>query len=860
MEKDITAYKNQQLLPALHGIFDTAFSELEPRRVSRGWESCHHLDGTRDGAGAVVTYLYDNNEGWAHDHARGESVNLVDLYMNLHGGDFLSAVQTLSDMCGLKVPEMDSEEWAEYKRTQENRETATRVFRKALKGETPEAAKVMAYLSERGWTADDIAKAQLGLSSTAALDEIERSGGDSRPYRVKAKVGDKVVGSVGTTHLLAIPQTSGGHQVGHKFREVGADTGQKYVNAYKTHKGEAFAYLTIGVRDAVIVEGELDALHAQVRGISNVVATMGGGATAAQVRDALKRGVERFTLLFDNDTRGAGFTADTIKQLRAAGVRDIYITQKATEEGEKDGKSMPYDCKDIDEFFAKGHTKAEFDGIIANAVPYFLHDFFRLKERFADLNEEKGGLTMKEREDFLKQTEEIYDDMEQKDTPLLLKHIRDVAPSLLVDMDGWEEHLMQGYFRKQERTRAEEVRKALADMQAAANAGDTDRAVRLMKDTAKAVGGLTMEAQFTKSFTPPTIAEVGVMLSEVNKGLPTGFVFKKGHNETTLTLNAGLTFVCGYTGHGKTSFLNCLALNEATRCIQLNGGDKVLYFSYEIDKPRLIRNFLNTYVNDPNLNNDGSEDAILSYFRGEGDRYFQKSHYGNFVKKQEEFLRGYISSGVITIVGENYKAETLLDGIKFHLNACKHKVSAVFIDYAQLLYSEVFVRQRTEEIKKIVNDIKDFANAERLPFVLAAQFNREIYSPTDLVSNNIGEGGDFERIADTCIGLFNLTKLLSNGHERDTATKKLLAPMLFFDDSDRKNYLKADVAPIDGKAFVRLMKRRNGYYPIDMLFDWTGATQYIKPNRPDLLKVETGKLLREEVAAEGQGYNEDLEL
>jgi len=122
---------------------------------------------------------------------------------------------------------------------------------------------------------------------------------------------------------------------------------------------------------------------------------------------------------------------------------------------------------------------------------------------------------------------------------------------------------------------------------------------------------------------------------------------------------------------------------------------------------------------------------------------------------------------------------------------------------------------------------------------MAAQFNREVNSPVSVDTKNIGEGGDFERIADTCIGLFNLKELhpLPSLREEESNAKKLLS------DLGVESYAQGDqLRPIQGKLFVRLMKRRYGYYPLDTILDWEGSTKYIKPNYEKALETEGEQL------------------
>lgn len=319
-------------------------------------------------------------------------------------------------------------------------------------------------------------------------------------------------------------------------------------------------------------------------------------------------------------------------------------------------------------------------------------------------------------------------------------------------------------------------------------------------------------------------ASIGAYIAECGEGIPTGIKFGGGYPGERLTLNAGLTFVCANTGHGTTSFLLNLAINEATRLIHKNLEGSVLYFTYEIDKRRLLIDLLGLYVNDAGLNRGKNpQDAIISYFKGD-KRWINSGHLNGFEQKKDEFFNNYLSSGRLVVVDEPLKVGALLKDIRYYIKT-KGKPSLVCIDYAQLLSSENNYVMRVEEIKQIVTDINNFANNEGIPFVLAAKFNRDVNSPVGVTTNNIGEGGDFERIADTCIGLFNLKALHPVGTIETKATKYILKNL-------GKKYYKDDqpLKPIEGELYVKLMKRRNGVCPLDTLLYWDGHTKHITLN------------------------------
>lgn len=824
----IEAFKEYELFPALYERIDMAFPNLHFTKKGNRWESKYHIsNGEKDSQNKAISFVYANTKFMAIDHSADEKRGLIDLYMSLNGKDFITSLRELAELCNLSLPNSDSEEWREYEQRQANREKANAIFVKALWGETEEAKKVRSYLSSRDWSEEEIKKAELGLITTNIRESL--SDGDSYKGVVRDSNG-KVIGGVGTTHLLTIPYRNGSRLLGFKFREVvEASTGTKYLNSYGLQKSSGLFGIGLGVKDIVIVEGELDALHAQVLGANNVAATTGGRATETQIEDAVKRGVEKFTLLFDNDTRGRSFIKPTIEAIQKAG-GSIYVT------------SLPDGVKDLDEYLTS-HTIDEYKRDIVGeaAQPYSLFLLSDITEKYAEKEEKEGMVTHKDRENFYNEVERLLnsDYIKPYERQDIYTRLEDYEEALNFKVSDFREWADKAYLRKQAKSRADEVRAASTKIQEAVEQGKTDEALKMMRETATEQSAQERAVEYAKVFALSTPQEYATFLSEIREGIPTGFKFTQGRQSEELTLNAGLTFICGYRGHGKTSFLNNIALNEAKRNVALGNGKSVLYFSYEVDKRRLIRDLLNTFVNDAEISRTPS-DTILSFFKGKGAQYFKnerrtdgKTHYENFIAQKDKFLRDYLSSGALEVVDENYKVERLLDAIKYYLSI--RKTSIVCIDYAQLIYSEEYSRQRTEEIKKVVNDIKDFANREGIPFVMAAQFNREVDSPIGVDTKNIGEGGDFERIADTCIGLFNLKELhpLPKAKDEEKEVKRLLT------DLGVATYAPTDsLKPIQGKLFVRLMKRRYGYYPLDTVLEWEGRTKYIKPNYEESLNTQ----------------------
>lgn len=821
-------FKEYSLYPTLWGRIDKAFPEMDFKMRGGYWRSPKHIDGSKSNS-SDQTFVHHKRKDLIKDNG-GRAYSLIDFEMMRSNCDFWTAVKHLCAVCGgLTPPNEDKEEYKAYKEQQENREEANRLFVSALWGGTDGANEVLRYLRDiRRWTDSEIREAELGYVDEAVLSSLP----DSTEFSFTTRDG----GKIGRSHRLTIPYRNGGRIFGFKVRDISKKDGLKYLNTKGLSKSAGLFGIGIGVKDITIVEGELDALHAKVRGAEYVVATTGSAAGEQQIQDAMKRGCKRFTLLFDNDERGRSFIVSTIANIEKQG-------------GEAFVAFLPDDVKDTDEYLAS-HTIKEWENSVKTAVTATEWSYNTMRDRYVELCERQGGnLTIKQREDFFAEVEALLNAPTTKahNREYIFERMRLDEGTLLFKVDDIRAYLDKSYLRAKEKQRTEAVQGAVSQTQELLEGGKVDEAVKLMRETAARQGAQERETEYAKIFAPLAPQELETYLSEIKEGIPTGFKFKQGRNEEALTLNAGLTFICGYRGHGKTSFLNNIALNEAKRNIRLQNGKSVLYFSYEVDKRRLITDLLGTFVNDPLLNRDKNpQDAIIAYFKGV-KRWISTqpmgvgsnlTHLQNFERQKEQFMRDYLSSGALVVVEENYKVERLLDAIRYYLTI--HTPSIVCIDYAQLIYSEDYSRQRTEEIKKVVNDIKDFANRQGIPFVMAAQFNREVSSPVSVDTKNIGEGGDFERIADTCIGLYNLKELKpitgQGGKDEEKEAKKLLQ------DLGVAQYQTGDsLKPIPGKLFVRLLKRRYGYYPLDTILEWEGRTKYITPNDEGALFGQQGQ-------------------
>lgn len=764
---DWEEFRNKVYDRLFEGCITAAFPQMKFTNKGGKWASSHHLDGSRDSAGKEITYVYNDRRFCAQDKARGENVELIELFANLSGLDREGAELRLSEICRVDIPSGGkSSDLDKFNAEQESRAAANKNFQAAIWNGSDEARQALEFFRKR-WNCDDnvIKASGVGIITDEAQKALSGCAKDECKYFGK-----------GRKARITIPFLAGAKLLGFKFRTLDPNDPDenKYINSKGLRKGDHLFGIVDGQKEAIVVESELDTLHAKALGLTTVTATAGGAISEAQAKDAIRRGVNKFILLFDNDTSGYEYIERSVSSVESAakGIGKACNILVA---------SIPANYKDPDEYLAE-HTIDELRAAIDKAQPARLWLY-------------RG---------------EVADN----------------------EIDGFDKYLDR---IEQENARLETAREAADRIKKLADEGRINELAALMFETGSKLRTESEAEEFKRVYASPSGDTFDSLLSNLNKGLPTSYSFKDiGRRDYPLTLDTGITFVCASTGHGKTSFLNCLALDEARRNIALNNGKKVVYFTYEIDKGMLLLDLINTFNNNPDIS-DYPLESIRSYFLGDKDKYFAKhsgSDYYGFVGNVSIFKKDYFMSGALTIIEENYTAEKLLRSLR---QATKENdISLICIDYAQLIYSEEFSRMRTEEIKRIVNEINQFTKETRLPVVMAAQFNRSVNSPLDVSLNAIGEGGDFERIANTAIGLFNLDSLKSTGN--GVEDKKIIDRLsrLGVDCTDANGNIKA----VPNKIYGCLLKRRYAPKGVEYVFDWQGKTKYIKPNNPDAMKLE----------------------
>lgn len=792
MNKEITNFVKEELYPLIFDKADTIFPEMSFKAVHGNWHSPKNIDGTTPKIHRTdKTKITKSNPFRAMENGDGGTKDLISLYMDLnHIGKPIDAIKTLCQLVGLELPEQDSEaaeRYKEYQKKQNEREASLQRQKAALWG--TKGAKHLDYLRSRGWTREDIEAAELGY-----IDEVEAG-------TINAQHG------IGSDYTLSIPLRSGGKLYGFKFRTI-KEISPKYVYLKGTTKKDNLFGLS-GLKkwnDIVVVEGELDALHAQVKGIENVVATSGGALTTELLQSAKEKGIKNVTLLLDNDKAGESFIKKSIEAAEQMGMTAFVATLT--------------DAKDVDEFL-KNHTGEELKSIIDKANTAYIYQLRKMIMEAIDEQGGEGGIISDKNRVELKRKVISLANRTNSETE------RDMILYEFSQCTG-EAITKEALLAEADERRAEEdalMKKketgiALNEAMELYKGGNIEAALAKMKDASTSIKVIDHRKKYSSLLAIPSETEIVERMKNKQNEIPTNYILSKGTEKERLTIPSGaITFFCAPTSHGKSTMLQNIALQVADQTKQ---GETVLYFSFEEDKDAVLLQFLNKSMNTELCNNYHSSTsnnlrALAHYYRTGEDKYIKTDKRIEFHQKKASFMSKYITSGRLRLFYEDFDSAEVIEAIKYLCS--QTKVKCVFIDYIQLLNSNEYRSKRmvrTEELKEMCKDFKNLAVGYDLPIVVAAQLNREATSPLEMHSQNIAEAADLERIANKILCMWNS----SFSAQKEGKNNKEL---------ERFQTERMQLG-VGGNMYLKMTKNRGGVAGLDVVLDYIGNTGIIVPN------------------------------
>lgn len=822
IEYTLTDFIKDKLYPALFPMADRVFPEYKLKPYKGGWGTSLKLDKTQSAPYRPDKCIISTRIPNRIKEQGGDSKDLLTLFMEENGYNsfqIFDAVTALCNTMGIEAPENNFSEKEKERREQvEERERLLTKMKRAL-SDHPSGAEIIAYLREnRGYTEDYISKLkEWGIGCLTPDIAQEMSGSISRSMDI-------------CKHTLAIPYYSRGNLLGFIFRDITGTLsgGDKYRFTFGLEKRANLFGLT-GLkltgnkekdRTLTIVEGQFDALHAQLEGLENVVATGGVNLSTEALETAKKMGVERVVLILDteeNEDKNSQRDRDRAKALRtihAAGLEGFIVTLPS------DGGKT-----DVDSYL-NNHSISELEAIIetAESAPLFLYRLLE-EEALAKYNaqEQKELWAEQNISDFKREVLGLISDPITKptDRDRIYQAVSDFSQGMITREAIKEE--AETLLEAQAILRHEEETKKLTHQaEVLAKAGKAEEALKLLQTGLPKLSEIRREAEFTHLLAPQTEADFIEEMRKKKEGLQTPYTFERaGEQEPLLVPSGALTLVCAPTSHGKSTLLQNLALHTA----QDGGEGAVLYFTFEEEASSVKIQMLNKYLNvtlTTEYKHNNNLRTLSEYYRTGSTQFVKGSALERFQTGSREFF-SLLNADRIRIYRENYGASRLRDAINY---LCKQmKVKAVFIDYIQLLRLEGYKGDRRSELCNISDLFNNLAIDRSLPIVMAAQLNRDAASPLEMHNQNIADSADIERYANTIIMLWNSSFKETT---RSSADKKELAQF-----QTKKNFSLG----IGGKVYAKLTKNRGGAVGLEAVLAHNGNTGVI--SQPASSEVQT---------------------
>lgn len=348
------------------------------------------------------------------------------------------------------------------------------------------------------------------------------------------------------------------------------------------------------------------------------------------------------------------------------------------------------------------------------------------------------------------------------------------------------------------------------------------------------------ETKYQEYLRIPKLSEIA---STKKEGIKTPYRFKsvsRGTEESLVLPSGALTLVCGKSSHGKSRFLQNLALQIATSEEESGGPGSVLYLSFEESSLEVLLRFANLKTDIKELSKFGTTntEVLLDYFKNKTDSETQEAETllprathtarAEALPKLSQF-EGLYTSGRLRVLYTPELTSEDLCGLLEYLSG-QMTLRAVFLDYVQAIYKQGYRKDRREELREVCKELNSTAIKLEVPIILSAQLNRETPNPSDMSGDNIAESADITRYANTILLLWDSAK------GRDI--RGGLSDYLNREDGKRLQERGFNLGE-PGKLFAVISKNRGGTPDLEGILDYTPETGVIWSN-DDLPEVEEG--------------------
>ena len=831
----ITDFINEKVYPAMWDEIGSLFPEMGFKLTAGKWRSPKKIDGTDPKTpNRSKTIISPNYPSRALESGEG-SIDLITLYMNLNNKPFWEALEAICKKLNLEIPtSRDEGKWKEYRDIREQRALSYDRQKRALFA--PEGAAVLKYLKEvRGYSEELIKEMGLGYISPEEAKTLEEKGKVGMTCRAE-------------DFPLSMPYFANGNVEGFNFRYISEEQIRKSypdgTGKYRKTRSlngienkHPFGLLSNTLNKGtnrkagiVVVEGELDALHAIAVGMENVIATSGGKLTPETIATIRKKGYKEITLILDTDGKGQQFTRESIENIHQAGLNSYVAT-------------LP-DAKDVDEYLGK-HSADDLKGLIDKADHGSLYLFWKEAEAFF-----KTEQTQKDQDRFL---ESVIGIASKEIDPLKSSQILQYLKDKVLDQMGVNlEEIKKGIELKVAQQRREEENKRLttateAELKKASalltegKPAEAAAKVRKAEDILQNVEDREKYAKLLQDNTDELYESYKVAPKSLSTNIQ---LYTKDRTAYPLIFPSGAISIIGaITGHGKSKLLQSIALDA----IEQPEKGMILYLTYEESEGNVNIQFLNAYANievtKKNFSgNRGNLQTIREHLSNGLYKFFKKDRrvdergrvlydytqiIPTFQKKEEEW-KEIRKAGKIRLIKPEDNTLGLLKGIigyAIENPPLGLPIRAVFVDYVQELYLEEKDKTygRTDELKKIMVDIDILAQEANIPIIMGAQLNRDTKSIKHLFNQIISDSGWIERKASEIL-------LIWSSKEKGTeeVTEKDLQELGAVRMTDKG--LKTIELGKDGELYLKLTKSRNIPTNTTTVLEINGNTGRVKGN------------------------------
>lgn len=813
----------EQIMQEVHQNPNKAFPQLHFERKKNGWQSRYHLNGERDSEGKYTTEFRDD-KGSIVDYARE-----IKTPFDLMNPDYWKATTTLAEIYGIVIPKNDAtrEEFSQKEERQRALLKAQQAFSKAWEDTNDEnVSATLTYLKSRGWTDEDIKAAQesglIGVATKNALSTLAKDKylkGLSNTYW-------------GTSHVLTIALYGGSTLKGLKARTLGEVEDQigKYINLAGTTLTESFWGIGYRTKEICLVEGELDALRARLKGIPNVVAMMGKNISEQMMKDAARKGVKSFTLIPDKDgeKKERQFVDMAIRTLQPYGF-SVYVADLANNIPE--GERVP---KDVDEYL-NTYTADSLKDVIRLAdgagVWQTRQAISDIEEKAKSLYDEDKCLSQKERKDFYDIVQSILITTPVYDHDLIFDLLDERLSGLKISKKAYLEHIEDKRKEDDERKQRESTLAALEDAKALAADGKAGAALDLLEGKISELKGMATEHRWESFLTTETPSSIRAALSIEQEGIPSGYIMgtKDGKENHPFVIPKGqLTIVAAPTNHGKSTMLRNLTLNIA----DTDGDGDILYFSLEESKEKVWQRLFNIYANTRlSINNNRT---LNSHFAGNDSYVSRDVDLRALQTKEDTFCTDIVNKHIKVFYGLSDVTD-LVELLSYYV---EHRpIKAVLIDYIQLLDCKGTKGSQKDILRDACKLLMKCSVKTDIPIILGAQMGRQTKSPIDMSTKDISDAADIENAAHTIFAVWNMSKPMMSDNSYYKGGKAYIAkgsdgktPEKDLTEEGKRMENKGYCPLSYNKLYATILKNRDGLSGTEAFLDFNGNTGHITKN------------------------------